>query len=646
MNTPIFTEKLDALTATLDLMASYDVGGIATALARGCDRHALAIGSGGSAIAAEYLLRCRDTLGLGPTTVATPMQGVLDHHRLDATDAWIFSAGGDNPDACAIAQALTDREAATINLITRNPHGAAAAIVTRSGGTVHALPVADAKDGYLATHSVFAMTTALLLASHFVSREPDTVNEALGRVASLLLASRDAGNRDLLVKRWTPIRATDTIIITADSSLRPVASLLDTSLWEASLCQVQTTDFRNFAHGRHAWLHHRPDSTIVLALTAMNSRIAWSAIETVLPKNVRRNVLDYNAGGRLDNLLGIVDGLSHIEAIGEVLGVDPGKPGLGDFGRAIYDDRSLEVTAMELRPRIRHKLAAIAKADRPMADEPGLVAIGHHHLETLAAATVGGAVFDYDGTIVTTEGRFSPPSQEILDELIRLHRAGVCLGIATGRGGAAGEDLRKVLPPDVLSSLLVGYYNGGHLRTADIDIKGDPPRQNPAIAATAAWLDERDDLFASKEFKSGPVQIGIDMENLLRPFRFPLDMAECPLVSSGEVRISGSGHSFDVVPSTSCKSAIVDAVRRKINPDAAVLCFGDSGSRFGNDYTLLAHPHGISVGEVCGAADGCWSLFGRALTGPDALLKILRALVKCPTGEIRLDTAALALDTP
>ena len=136
------------------------------------------------------------------------------------------------------------------------------------------------------------------------------------------------------------------------------------------------------------------------------------------------------------------------------------------------------------------------------------------------------------------------------------------------------------------------------------------------------------------------------MENLLRPFRFPLDMAECPLVSSGEVRISGSGHSFDVVPSTSCKSAIVDAVRRKINPDAAVLCFGDSGSRFGNDYTLLAHPHGISVGEVCGAADGCWSLFGRALTGPDALLKILRALVKCPTGEIRLDTAALALDTP
>lgn len=646
MNTPVLSAKLDALAATLDLVASHDVGGIAAALTRGAGRHALAIGSGGSAVAAEYLVRCRDTLGFGPTTVATPMQGVLDHHRLDATDAWLFSAGADNPDACAIAQALDDRGAATINLVTRNPDGAAAAIVARSNGTINSVPVADVKDGYLATHSLLAMTTALLIASHVASRETCTATEALNAVASRLVASRDAGHRGLLAERWTGLRTTDTIIIAADPSLRPVASLLDTSLWEASLCPVQTTDFRNLAHGRHAWLHHRPDDTAVLALTAVNSRTAWTAIETVLPGGVRRDVIDYGSGGRLDNLLGIIDGLSHIEAIGEVLGIDPGKPGIGDFGRAIYDDRSLETTAAELRPRLRHKRAAIAKADGLLANDPNLSAIGDQRLETLAAATVGGAVFDYDGTIVTTEGRFDPPSQEIIDELVRLHRAGVRLGIATGRGGSASEDLRKVLPPDVLSALLIGYYNGGHLRTADINIKNDPPSQDPAIAATAAWLNGRDDLFANKKFKSGPVQIGVEMDKLRHPYRFPLDMADCPQVASGAVRISASGHSFDIIPATSCKSAIVEAVRREAGPNAAVLCFGDSGSRSGNDYTLLAHPHGISVGEVCGAADGCWSLFGGALTGPDALLRTLRALVASSTGEIRLDTAALTLDKP
>ena len=646
MNTPVLTGKLDALAATLDLVAGHDAGGIARALTLGSGRHALAIGSGGSAVAAEYLVRCRDTLGLGPTTVATPMQGVLDHHRLDATDAWLFSAGGDNPDACAIAQALIDRGAATINLVTRNPDGAAATIVARSGGTIHPVPVADVKDGYLATHSLLAMTAALLIASQVASREPGDATEALDRVASRLLASRDAGNRDLFAKRWTGLRATDTIIIAADPSLRPIASLLDTSLWEASLCPVQTTDFRNLAHGRHAWLHHRPDDTVVLALIAVNSRTAWTAIETVLPEHVRRGAIEYGLGGRLDNLLGIIDGLSHIEAIGGVLGVDPGKPGIGEFGRAIYDDGSLETTAAELRPRLRHKHAAIARADGHLIDAPNLAVIGHQRLETLAAAAVGGAVFDYDGTIVTTEGRFDPPSEEIIDEFVRLHRAGVRLGIATGRGGSAGEDLRKVLPADVLSSLLIGYYNGGHLRTADVDIKDDPPEQDPAIAATAAWLDGRDDLFANKTFKSGLVQIGVDMENLRHPYRFPLDMADCPQMASGEVKISASGHSFDIIPATSCKSAIVDAVRRDAGPDAAVLCFGDSGSRSGNDHTLLAHPHGISVGEVCGTADGCWSLFGGALTGPDALLRTLRALVASPTGEIRLDTAALALDSP
>ena len=644
MNTSVLTATLDALPTTLDLVAGHDAGSIAAALTRGTSSHALAIGSGGSAVAAEYLMRCRDTLGLGPTTVATPMQGVLDHHRLDATEAWLFSAGGDNPDACAVAQALVDRGAATINLVTRNPHGAAAAIVASSGGTIHTVPVADVKDGYLATHSLLAMTTALLIASHVVSREPGAATEALHMVASHLLSSREAENRDLLAKRWTGLRPTDTIIIAADPSLRPIATLLDTSLWEASLCPVQTTDFRNLAHGRHAWLHHRPDDTIVLALTAVNSRAAWSAIETVLPDRIRHDAVDYGSGGRLGNLLGIIDGLSHIEALGEVLGVDPGKPGIGEFGRAIYDDRSLEATAIELRPRLRHKRAAIYKADGPLADHPNFVAIGHQRLEALAAATFGGIVFDYDGTIVTTEGRFDPPSQEVVDELVRLHRAGVRLGIATGRGGSAGEDLRKVLPPDVLSSLLIGYYNGGHLRTADVDIDVDPPEQDPSIAATAAWLNERDDLFVDKEFKAGPVQIGVDMDNLCHPYRFLIDMADCPQVGSGKVRISASGHSFDIIPAKSCKSAIVDAMRRGTGMGAAVWCFGDSGSRSGNDHTLLAHPHGISVGEVCGAADGCWSLFGGAVTGPDALLRMLRALVASPSGGICLDTAALKLD--
>src|SRR3546814_827142 len=86
MITPVFSDKLDALPATLVLFREYDSGSLAGGIAQGACRHALSIGSGGSAIIADYLARCRDTLGLGPTTVQTPMQAVVDQHDLTQSD--------------------------------------------------------------------------------------------------------------------------------------------------------------------------------------------------------------------------------------------------------------------------------------------------------------------------------------------------------------------------------------------------------------------------------------------------------------------------------------------------------------------------------------------------------------------------------
>lgn len=645
MSTPKLSAKLDDLPATLDLVAGFNPAHIASGLSRGSAQGALAIGSGGSVVAAEYFARCRDSLGFGPTSVVTPMQAVADHHTLQPLQVWLFSASSDNPDISAAAQAAADRGCRDINIVTRNPDGTAAALVSDFGGCVHVVPVADVKDGYLATHSLLAMTVGLFLASSMVSREPTTEPPPLEVIAARLTASRASAERHRLVEKWTGFRATDTVIIAGDPLLRPIATLLDTSLWEASLCPVQTTDFRNLAHGRHTWFQHRADQTVLLAMTGSASRATWSAIERVLPQHVRRTSFDYGNCGRLANVLGLIDGLATIEALGEVLGIDPGKPGVGVFGRAIYDDRSLETLARELPPRVRHKRAAIARADTSPPEHPSLAMIGAERLQALEEAIIGGAVFDYDGTIVSTDDRFKVPDQAIVDELVRLHRAGLKLGIATGRGGSAGEDLRKVLPSDILPSIVIGYYNGGYVRTADVDIECDPPPANPAITATSLWLNGQDDLFIEKQFKSGPVQICVDMHRLRHPYRFALDLANCTQVRSGDVKISASGHSFDIVPSSTSKMKVLEEVRAAAGPGRAVLCFGDSGASSGNDHALLSHSYGISVGEVCGALNGCWSLFGGTVTGPEALLRVLAALVPSSYGEIRLDISALPLDS-
>lgn len=644
MTTHVFTAKLDALPSTLDLFQTYDAGPLAAAVTGGAHRHALSIGSGGSAIVAEYFARCRDTLCFGPTTVQTPMELVADHHELSETDIWLFSASGDNPDATAASQAAFDRGGRKVHLVTRNTDGSAARLVEAGGGTVHIVPVADPKDGYLATHSLVSSVVALLLACDGASRDPRGAAHILGMIAFRLAEMRDPAHRVSMATRLSSLRRSDTLVVAGDPHLKPLSVLLDTSIWEASLCHVQTTDFRNLAHGRHGWLHHRQDETMVLALTGTDTRATWAAISDVLPRSLRRDVVDHRSCGRLDNALAMIDGLSLIEAMGTVVGIDPGKPGIGEFGRAIYDDRSLTDLARALPPHVRHKRAAISKSDSHDPDDDPLHLIGRERLRTLAEADIGGAVFDYDGTIVTTAGRYSTPDRGIVDQLIRLHRAGLRIGFATGRGGSAGEELRKVLPADMLSSIPIGYYNGGHIRMADVDVDEDRAPANTAITETATFLNERSDLFLCHKFKHREVQITVEMDKLRHPYRFPVDLEGCAPFAAGRVRVMGSGHSYDIVPTASSKLSVVNIIKADLPVGVEVLCCGDSGSRPGNDHALLSHPYGISVGEVCGAANGCWSLFGSGPMGPKALLTILCALVPSNFGRARLDVASLGLD--
>jgi hypothetical protein len=161
---------------------------------------------------------------------------------------------------------------------------------------------------------------------------------------------------------------------------------------------------------------------------------------------------------------------------------------------------------------------------------------------------------------------------------------------------------------------------------------------------TAAWLEERSDLFTKHEFKHREVQITVDMDKLLHPYRFAIDLRQCAPFADGRVRVMASGHSYDIVPIASSKLVVVETIKAGLPLDSEVLCFGDSGSRPGNDHALLSHPFGISVGDACGAANGCWSLFGARPIGPEAVLHILRALLPSNAGRIRLDVSSLSLD--
>ena len=195
--------------------------------------------------------------------------------------------------------------------------------------------------------------------------------------------------------------------------------------------------------------------------------------------------------GRFENAVGVLRALTIVEALGKATAIDPAKPGVGPFAGDIYASRLLLDVTKVLPSAVRHKRAAMAKADLPYAGSLALIDSFDSLMTRLMGAKFRGLILDYDGTVVSASGRFDPPTKPVIGELERLLNEGMRIAIATGRGGSAGETLRDALPAKFHRDILVGYYNGADTRTLDIDIRTSPVPPAAAIAEVGEWLDEK-----------------------------------------------------------------------------------------------------------------------------------------------------------
>lgn len=635
----VFAEKLRSLPGTIRLASDVDWSPLADRLRSGKGRRTIAVGSGGSVVAAAFIARCRATLGLGTTTVVTPMELVLGDLDVRGADIWLSSAGAANPDVEAAYRHCLAQGADRLTLLTTRADGQTAlSVASRAEGMVVTLPVSDRKDGFLATHSLMTTATALLLAADDLSDRPDKggVLDALADGSSIALA--DGSDARAAV---TGFRPGDTLLLLHDPQAATLAILLETSLWETGIAPVQRVDFRNFAHGRHVWLARHPARTFVLAVTTRESRGIWEGISTPLPSDVRRGVMDLGNAGRLSTAISVAAGLAMVDELGRRAGVDPGKPGRGDFAPAIYEHGGLIELVDELTPDVTHKRAANLRAD-PTGDLGiCLFTAGKTRRDRLGAADFQSLALDYDGTIVTTEHRLSPPRETIVAELVRLLDGGMRLGIATGRGGSAGDAIRAALPERLHDQVLMGYYNGAHLLPLSTRVEDSPPAQDEDVAEVAAWIASAG-LAAGCRMKAGPVQIMVEC-GAPEAARLSAELARHPAIEAGRLKVARSQHSVDVIAASASKLRVVAALSRHTSgAPVDVLAIGDSGSPLGNDHELLSSPVSISVDQVCGDVGGCWTLFGDGVAGPDALHRILHA-IEIDSGRGRLNLATLGL---
>jgi hypothetical protein len=323
---------------------------------------------------------------------------------------------------------------------------------------------------------------------------------------------------------------------------------------------------------------------------------------------------------------------------GDARGIDPGRPGVPPFGRAIYHLRGIE------SPSTNGSISAADRARAAIARKRARESAGIESQEQaafwsrsykafagrLATTSFAGLVLDYDGTLCDERNRFTGLDRDVVIELVRILRAGVVVGVATGRGGSAGKALRAAIPKQLWKRVVVGYYNGSEvspLEAEDRPTQGEPGEPLAAVAR-ALLADPR--LAASATLEVRRMQIAVMPKPSIpgdAVFAVVSELAEQH--AKGTARVVSSSHSVDVLAPGVSKLAVVNAVRERCRTPlrAAVLCVGDRGRWPGNDHALLSEPLSLSVHEVSSDPETCWNVAPPGHRGVQAIVGYLRAII-------------------
>jgi hypothetical protein len=116
---------------------------------------------------------------------------------------------------------------------------------------------------------------------------------------------------------------------------KAIATDIESKLSESSILNSLLSDYRNFAHGRHTWIDKK-NNTLILALSdSINKELAESTLKK-LPKHIPVVRLHSDLDGSNANIDLLMKSFHLINQIGEIIGIDPGNPGVSEFGRELY----------------------------------------------------------------------------------------------------------------------------------------------------------------------------------------------------------------------------------------------------------------------------------------------------------------------
>jgi hydroxymethylpyrimidine pyrophosphatase-like HAD family hydrolase len=492
-------------------------------------------------------------------------------------------------------------------------------------------PTPAEPDGFLAVNSVLVTSLVFARAYRAIAGEPDDFPTSYRHFLAAAMPDRTP---DDITEEVAALGNQRTISVLYSPDLEAAAVDLESRFVEAALGHLHISDFRNFGHGRHNWMAKRGDRTAVLSLSSTRHTSLAERTLGVMPPEIAAVRIDFDGPHDMAGLAGLIAALHVAAGAGLAIGVDPGRPGIPEFGRKLYR-LALPTPPLGRSLLLERKRSAIIRVGEAV-DDGVLAAACSASRAHIESTDIRGVALDYDGTLCDMRQRFDPLPTEITAGLERLIELGLPIGIATGRGQSVGKALRDALPPKAWDRIWVSYYNGaeGALLTDTAAPRGRSPTDLTKRIASALEANS-----TSWTIEPRASQVTVTPKRRAHIANLIAEIAAILGGVAEHARIVTSSHSVDILLPGVNKTNIVPDMERVFGvPGNHLLRIGDRGAAPGNDFDLLRHPLGLSVDEVSPDLRSCWRWSEPACLGPRATLSYLNSLTQSPTG-IRLSLA-------
>lgn len=592
-----FVRELELLPQTIKWANGLDVAKLREIISK-YHHPVYIVGSGGSFSACVYAADLLVSRGIFARAV-TPLELFYSRNTIGKSNLIFISASGRNTDILfAYKKAIESEPVSVVNICMRKGTKLADLSSKYSACTSFEFEPPSGKDGFLATNSLAAYFTILyrVITNTEIQRIPVTLPIAF--------------YSDFMKK----IGANTCLTILYGSYHRAVAVDLESKFSEAGLAPSLLSDYRHFAHGRHQWFDKKKDSAIIALTCPLDEKLCDKTLN-LLPDSIPKlkfNIDLQNFEGTIHLLL---QSMQLVKFLGDKQGIDPGRPGVPDYGSKIYHlryERLIENTQMTLADTaILRKAKVSGMSDLSKDKRSSWLSAYHTFIQIIEKTKFGCLVFDYDGTLCSSTNRFIGISNEVKSLLVDFVRKGFILGIVSGRGKSLRGDLEEVFcdEPTLMKNVVVGYYNGSDI--APLTNRKQPDKSSelhPSLKIVSKKLTSlgivADESPNQLTFGSKTTQEWSTLKEVLLNEIMLLDLPEITMVESS--------HSIDIIPRSIASKNLILAHTRKLckkhGLPCEALCIGDKGQWPGNDYALLANSYALSVGEVSSDPKTGWNL--------------------------------------